>query len=228
MPLLFVRRHLPNALTVLRLFIAAAFFLALNQFRYPGVNPGWANLAIAIFIVGALTDLLDGWLARRWGVESAFGRLMDPFVDKVLVLGAFIYLAGPRFALPRGADPEIVDMASEVYPWMVVIIFARELLVTTIRGSLESRGFSGGAKWSGKAKMFLQSITVPIVIWLVANIDPYYPGNEWALWTCRALVYLTVIVTVVSAVPYVLAVRSLLGRPSGGAPQSPPPNEAGP
>ena len=92
-----VRRSLPNTLTMLRLVLAAAFLAALNAYRYPDHNVTWANLSIGLFILAAVTDALDGYLARRWEATSIFGRIMDPFCDKVLVLGAFIYLAGPRF-----------------------------------------------------------------------------------------------------------------------------------
>ena len=65
-------------------------------------------VAIGLFILAAITDALAGYLARRWEVVSTFGRLMDPFCDKVLVLGAFIYLAGPRFVVPRWVDGDNV------------------------------------------------------------------------------------------------------------------------
>ncbi|HRP62713.1 MAG TPA: CDP-alcohol phosphatidyltransferase family protein [Phycisphaerales bacterium] len=213
------RRHLPNALTVLRLFIAAGFFLALNQYRFPSINVGWANLAIVLFIAAALTDMLDGYLARRWKVESVFGRLMDPFCDKVLVLGAFIYLAGPRFVIPeRVIEASFFVMATGVYSWMVVIIFARELLVTSIRGSLESMGMSGEAIWAGKAKMILQSVAIPVVIFIAVNIEPHRaeeawkPWAYWAGWFRDVLVYVTVIVTVWSGWPYVMGLRRVLAR----------------
>ena len=94
-----LRRSLPNALTLLRLVLAAGFFGTLNAYRYPDTNTVWAAVAIGIFIAAAITDALDGHLARKWGVTSKFGRLMDPFCDKVLILGALIYLAGPRFVV---------------------------------------------------------------------------------------------------------------------------------
>ena len=94
-----LRRSLPNALTLLRLVLAAGFFATLNAYRYPDHNTAWAAVAIAIFIAAAVTDAFDGYLARKWDVISQFGRLMDPFCDKVLILGAFIYLAGPRFVV---------------------------------------------------------------------------------------------------------------------------------
>ena len=200
-------------LTVLRLILAAAFFIALNQYRFPDTHVSWANLAIALFVLAAVTDWLDGYLARRWNVETVFGRIMDPFCDKVLVLGAFIYLAGPRFAMPdRVAEGSFFTMATGVYPWMVVVIFARELLVTSVRGLLESMGQSGGAKWAGKWKMVLQSLTIPIVLFVAANFVPHRPEYAWAGWVRDGFVYLTVFVTILSAVPYVTGLRLVLKR----------------
>ncbi|MCA9295700.1 MAG: CDP-alcohol phosphatidyltransferase family protein, partial [Phycisphaerales bacterium] len=91
------RRHIPNAITVARLVHAAGFFATLNVYRYPDRHAAWAVAAVVLFILAAATDALDGYLARRWDVTSTFGRIMDPFVDKVLIIGAFVYLAGPRF-----------------------------------------------------------------------------------------------------------------------------------
>lgn len=207
-----IRRHLPNTLTVLRVVLAAAFFATLNAYRFPDIQVWWANVAILLFILAAITDALDGHLARRWQVESLFGRLMDPFCDKILIIGAFIYLAGPRFVMVESTidGTTEVTMATSVYPWMVVVILARELLVTGIRGVVESQGISFGSQWSGKAKMILQSITVPLVLVLVVNFNP--AENAWAYRTCQGLVYLTVIVTVWSGLPYIVGLRSVAVR----------------
>ena len=211
------RRHLPNLLTILRLVLAGAFFAALNAFRYPDANAVWANIAIAVFILAAITDSLDGYFARKWDAVSTFGRLMDPFCDKVLVLGAFIYLAGPRFVVPPWVEAgDFYTMATAVYPWMVAVILARELLVTGIRGLVESMGVSFGAKWSGKAKMILQSVSIPIIIFLAVNCRP--SENPWAMWICHVLVYVTLAITVWSGLPYVTGLRRILSdqkdRPS--------------
>jgi CDP-diacylglycerol--glycerol-3-phosphate 3-phosphatidyltransferase len=203
-------RQLPNSLTMLRLVIAGGFFATLNLYRFPDHNALWANIAIVLFIAAAFTDWLDGYLARRWNVESVFGRIMDPFCDKVLILGGFIYLAGPRFAIAPApeADALIVTNASGVYPWMVVVIFARELLVTSIRGALESRGISGEAKLVGKAKMVLQSIMIPVVIFIAVNLNPM--EHTWAAWVRDVLVYATVLVTLWSGLPYIAGLKKLL------------------
>lgn len=210
-----VRSQLPNAITVLRVVLAGAFFASLNVFRYPNYQIAWGNFAIALFIAAAITDALDGYLARKWKVESLFGRLMDPFCDKVLVIGAFIYLTGPRFTVPEWVEEgSFFTMATGVYPWMVVLILARELLVTGIRGVVEGMGMSGASLWSGKAKMILQSITVPIVLALVINFEP--SANTWARWTCNGLVYVTLTVTVWSGLPYIVALRKVLALQKHG------------
>ncbi|MCI0365577.1 MAG: CDP-alcohol phosphatidyltransferase family protein [Phycisphaerales bacterium] len=206
-----VRRQLPNALTVLRIFLAAAFFGTLNFYRYPDVHVALANFAIVLFLAAVTTDALDGYLARKWHVESLFGRLMDPFCDKVLILGAFIYMTGPRFAFERETDVEpVIYMATAVYPWMVMLILARELLVTGIRGLIVSEGVSFGSLWSGKAKMILQSLTIPIILILTVNFHP--SENLWAMRLCEVLVYLTVLVTVWSGMPYIFGLQRMLAE----------------
>jgi CDP-diacylglycerol--glycerol-3-phosphate 3-phosphatidyltransferase len=199
-------RQLPNQLTMLRLVLAAVFFVMLNCYRYGAGSPTWLlPVAIVIFILAAITDSLDGYLARRWHVESKFGRIMDPFCDKVLVIGAFVYLAGPRFIIPGAVEVGDIDffsMVSGVYPWMVAIILSRELLVTAIRAELEGEGVKFGANVWGKLKMILQSIVIPIVL-VIVWLDPHTEGLEWLAWVRDVLVYLTVLVTVLSGIPYI-------------------------
>lgn len=203
-------RNIPNMLTVTRAILAAIFFVVLNQYRYP-IGPAWAIwTGFGLFIIAAITDALDGYLARKWKVESQFGRIMDPFCDKVLVLGAFIYLAGPRFVDPTALASNSTsfipnNMISGVYPWMVALILARELLVTGIRGELEAKGMKFGANWWGKAKFILQAIIVPVVLFFIA-MDPNKPGHEWMATTRDVLVYATVVVSVISGWPYVVGV----------------------
>src|SRR2546423_5196051 len=111
------RRNLPNLLTASRVVIAAAFFGVLTPWRYAsspaargeGVDI-WLLVAAALFTIAAATDAIDGYLARKWNVVSVFGRVMDPFADKLLVIGGFAFLAGPGFWLPRvGAGAAVVS-----------------------------------------------------------------------------------------------------------------------
>lgn len=207
-----VRRNIPNTLTILRLVIAAGFFLtiSLSVLRGEGHEASrqlWGNIAVGLFIIAAATDALDGHLARKWGVVSDFGRIMDPFCDKVLVLGTFAYLASPRFAEIDVHD-QVSGMTTGIWAWMVVVIISRELLVTAIRGVLESKGIAFGADWWGKSKMILQSITAPYCLFVAVN--PGVISIDFFTGLQGFLIWATVIVTAVSAIPYVIRGRALL------------------
>ncbi len=206
-----IKQRIPNAITILRIFIAAGFFAVLGLYRFPGQGIIWGNIAIFLFVLAATTDFIDGYLARKWDVISMFGRLMDPFCDKVLVLGAFIYLAGPRFTVNAWVESDqLFTMASGFYPWMVVVIIARELLVTSIRDVLESMGHSGGAKWAGKLKMILQSFATPLILLLVVNFNPEY--NSGVMLTINLLAWLILTVTVFSGVPYIRGLIAVMRK----------------
>ena len=214
------RARIPNALTILRLILAAAFFVLLGwrpggPLVEPAQDRGGILLgAAALFIVAALTDALDGYLARRWNVVSRFGRVMDPFADKVLVLGAFVFLAAPAFQVHLDMDGAVRRLQiSGVHAWMVVVILARELLVTSLRGAYEARGVDFSASASGKLKMILQSVTIPLVLVLPALFDA---TGGWARVTIDMLVWACVIVTAASAVPYVA--RAIAANANPGAP----------
>lgn len=212
-------KNLPNALTILRLVLAGVFFVTLNQFRYIREHESnwilWT--AMGIFIVAMLTDVADGYLARRWKVESTFGRIMDPVVDKVMILGALIYLAGPRFI-----DPDVVtnedhllfnmvpgNMVSGFYPWMVAVVLVRELLVTAVRSELETSGTKFGAKLHGKLKALIQSMVIPFILGIVA-LDPNLEGHGWMVYVRNVLVYTMVLVTVLSGLPYLMHAAKVL------------------
>ena len=213
-----VRRILPNLITVVRLVMAAGFFAIIALALSPTSAEGrqwWGNAAFILFIAAALSDILDGYLARKWGVVTDFGRVMDPFVDKVLVLGAFVYLASPKFAEPEwsrafGIEPEpgAINCATGVASWMVVAVLARELLVTSLRGVLEARGIAFAADWSGKVKMFAQSAAIPTALFIAVNpgclASPNYRMAQMlSVWAMTAI-------TVWSAVPYSIRGIALL------------------
>ena len=203
------REHIPNILTMARVLFAAGFFGALSAYRFPDTGVFWGNIAVGLFVIAAITDALDGALARRWNVVSTFGRIMDPFCDKVLVLGAFIYLSGGRFMVKEWFEEDhLLTMASGVYPWMVVVILARDLFVTSIRGVAESQGIAFGAKLSGKLKMIFQSVAIPLVLFLVVN----FPLTEyaWIFWLCNGLMWSTILITIWSGIPYLFGIRSLI------------------
>src|SRR6476620_10867808 len=99
-------RHVPNALTGGRLLLAMVFFVLLSFYQHEGRGDPWLlNSAFGIYVVALFTDFLDGYLACRWKVEGQFGRMVDPLVDKVLVLGSFIFFAGKNFIIRGTAAP---------------------------------------------------------------------------------------------------------------------------
>src|SRR5689334_649942 len=161
-------RHVPNLLTGLRLVLALVFFVMLAYFQYEGRGDPWfLNVAFVIYLVALVTDFLDGFLARRWKVEGQFGRIVDPFVDKILVLGSFAFFAGKNFVIQHaiaGGTQWRVDTITGVAPGVVVILLARELLVTTFRGMSEKQGKNFGAVFIGKFKMVVQSVTILVIL----------------------------------------------------------------
>ncbi len=204
------RKHLPNALTIARLALAAAFIAVLSVYRYPDAN-AWALWAgIVLFVVAALTDALDGYLARRWNAVSVFGRVMDPFADKILVLGAFIVMAGPQFMEGKHGD-----QMTGVLPWMAVVILARELLVTSIRGVMEGMGIDFSASWTGKIKMIAQSAAVPVILAMLVLAVNGTIHEQRVVSINTLIAYAVTLATVLSAIPYVTrAMTALRGRAS--------------
>src|SRR3954470_4599151 len=176
-------RHVPNALTGLRLVLAFIFFSMLAWYQYEGRGNWLLNVALFIYIVALITDFLDGYLARRWHVEGAFGRIVDPFVDKILVLGTFIFFAGKNFVIPDAAFPashNVFRTITGVAPGIVVILLARELLVTTLRGAAESAGENFGAAFAGKFKLGFQSGTIMAIL---LYVNYHQKLLEWNLET---------------------------------------------
>jgi CDP-diacylglycerol--glycerol-3-phosphate 3-phosphatidyltransferase len=204
--------HVPNLLTGSRLVLAVVFFTLLSWYQFEGrYSPTFINYAFIVYIVALITDFLDGYLARRWKVEGTFGRIIDPFVDKVLVLGSFAFFAGKNFIIPA-EHPYVVKTITGVVPAMVVIILARELLVTSLRGSSESSGQNFGAVFSGKLKMTVQSVTI-LVILVYVNYYHNLQQHPWARWSRDACIWLTIIITVVSGLQYVQRAVALYRGP---------------
>src|SRR5262249_55082283 len=128
--------NLPNQLTAARFGLALVLFVLINDRAWE-----WCTV---VFAAAAVTDYLDGYFARRQGLTSSLGRVLDPLVDKVLICGAYIFL------LPLGKEE------GWLHPWMVTVVVARELVINSLRSFLENRGVEFGADWLGKFKMGLQ------------------------------------------------------------------------
>ena len=120
--------NLPNQLTGAR-FILGIILFGLIEYEC------WI-LCIVVFTLAALTDWLDGYLARKQGLTSTLGRNLDPLVDKVLICGAFIFL--------------VPVPSAGVKAWMVTVVVGRELIITSLRSFLENSGARFGADWLGK------------------------------------------------------------------------------
>jgi CDP-diacylglycerol---glycerol-3-phosphate 3-phosphatidyltransferase len=215
-----VFRHIPNALTGARLLLAVVFFMMLAYYQYEGRGDPWfLNTALIIYVVAVATDFLDGYLARKWKVEGTFGRIVDPFVDKVLVLGSFVFFAGKNFIIqdPIASAAEhvhVVRTISGVAPGVVVILLARELLVTSLRGESEARGANFGAKFVGKFKMGVQTSTI-LVILIYVNYLQQFQAAGWEQpirYFRNFCIWTTVIVTIYSAMTYLRAGRRLMDR----------------
>jgi CDP-diacylglycerol--glycerol-3-phosphate 3-phosphatidyltransferase len=195
--------NLPNKITLARLILAIVFFVLLSQYSHQAPTPLILDVATALFIVAAITDILDGYLARKRGLVTSLGRVLDPLVDKVLICGAFILFAGPAFIDRSGEN------VTRVSAWMVVVIVGRELLVTGLRGFNEAQGVAFGASLHGKIKMWMQSIAAPAILLLVAHEGTWLPSAAARL-ARGVLVWLTVIATVLSMGQYLARSRAIL------------------
>lgn len=197
--------NLPNQITLSRLVLSVAFFAVLTQYSHHDTNrqPFWLDLGVVLFVVAACTDFVDGYLARSRGLVTPLGRVLDPFVDKVLICGAFILLCGQGFVDAQGQN------VTRVQPWMVVIIVGRELLVTGLRGYQESVGKAFPAGLHGKIKMWVQSFAVPAILLAVAH-----EGSWFSSATSEAIkltfAWLTVLATALSVFQYLARSRDLL------------------
>jgi CDP-diacylglycerol---glycerol-3-phosphate 3-phosphatidyltransferase len=132
--------NLPNLITLSRLGLAVVLFWLIY------VEGFWISAAI-LFVVAAATDAIDGYIARKYGQVTTLGRILDPFVDKIIVCGAFVFL------LEKKAD-------SGVNSWMVMSVIGREMFVTGLRSFLEQNGKDFSAAFIGKAKMALQCVAI--------------------------------------------------------------------
>lgn len=176
--------NLPNRLTVGRLLLATIYFTLM---AFVGKrNDILVDICLGIFIIAVLTDVLDGYLARRYNMVTIFGRIADPFVDKVIVCGSFVFLAS--WEVLRDFIPA----------WMVVIILAREFIVSTLRSFAESRGISFASTFWGKHKMAVQSFTIGCALFYLGHMQ----GVLWAGVILKILIWLTISITIISGLIY--------------------------
>lgn len=191
-------KHIPNILTMGRLVLTIIFLvMVLMAPRYYDEGeipfPGFLDVAFILFVIAGLTDIVDGYAARRLNVTSKFGRMVDPLADKVLVCGAFICFA----IIGRPKLFGLSDSILTVIHWTVAcILIAREVYVTVLRHIAESRGINFAATMSGKIKMFLQSFAIGTVVIKMAHVQTAAWGNFFA----TVVFTLMVVVTVISGI----------------------------
>lgn len=176
--------NIPNLITLSRLALTFVVLILIDLERY------WIASTV-IFVVAVLTDFLDGYLARKWGQVTPLGRIMDPFVDKIIIGGALIFLT----AIP----------GSGVTPWMTFTVIAREIFITALRSVLEGHGIDFSAKLSGKLKMLLQSIAIPSSLLSLSPVMQGWLGTRWPtfLLVRDLLLWAMLIATLYSGLEYV-------------------------
>lgn len=175
--------NLPNKLTLFRVILIPFFVFFLLAPYFPGCGN---YIAVAIFIVASLTDFLDGKIARKYNLVTNFGKFMDPLADKLLVCSALICL----IALDR------------IPAWVVIIIIAREFIISGFRLVASDNGVVIAASYWGKFKTASQMI---MVIVLVLNL----PGQVFSV-IGTVLIYLSLALTIVSLIDYIAKNKDVL------------------
>lgn len=196
--------NVPNQLTIARLVLSIICFAFLAF--------DWYLTGLVLFVIAASTDWVDGYWARKYGQVTQLGRVMDPFADKIIICGTFIFLAG----VPRVGDAWLP--ASGIAPWMAVLVVAREMLVTAIRAFFEEGGVDFSAKWAGKWKMLFQCLAVGLSLYrLWMYFDPTEqswkaPPPDWLNYSLLSMVWLAIAFTIYSGWGYVAAALRLLRK----------------
>ena len=198
--------NLPNQITLARLVLAIIFFVLLSQYSQRAPRIWLLDLAWVLFIVAAATDFVDGYIARKWGMTTPLGRVLDPLVDKVLVCGAFILFLGPAFVDAAGHN------VTEVQGWMVVVIVGRELLIMGLRGAVSaSDGIVVTPSMWGKWKATIQFVAITFAIW-----RPDVRLGDWYL--DQWLMAIAAVITIISAAQYLTRFLTVLsGRDRTGS-----------
>jgi len=184
-----------NRITLSRLGLTVVFVVALNSsWQYARTT------ALVIFLIAGLTDFVDGEIARRYGVVTNFGKLMDPLVDKIMMAAAFISLV-PLKAVPA---------------WAATTVVARDFLITGLRLMASAKGQILPAERLGKQKTSWQIITIVFFLTLLSLAELRH-ANEKSTWWFRAwteagpvLVWITVALTIYSALGFTWRNRELI------------------
>ena len=206
--------NLPNKLTLSRFVVMALFVgsMAMGEeydtLHAPGRPVGWNfayTAALVLFLVAAATDYLDGEIARRRGLVTDFGKLMDPLADKIMMAAGFTCL------LPLRAIPA----------WVVIVIVSREFLITGLRLLAAGKGVVLQSERLGKHKTLWQIVTVGFFLLLLSLMEFQRAGVElhaqvwwWPLWRYGGgtLAGVALVLTIYSGLGYFLKHRALIGN----------------
>ena len=183
--------NLPNKLTLFRVVLIVPFILLLlgGEAGWFGANAFAADmLALAVFVIASLTDLIDGKIARKYNLVTNFGKFMDPLADKLLVCAALIAL---------------VEMG-RIPAWVVIVIISREFIISGFRLIASDNHVVIAASYWGKFKTTFQMVMVCLMI---ANLGTYY---KWMRLLTDAVMWIALVLTVVSLMDYLVKNRSVL------------------
>jgi CDP-diacylglycerol--glycerol-3-phosphate 3-phosphatidyltransferase len=187
---------LANKVTSIRFLLCILYYVLLSLAVRQNVRD--VELLTIIFILNqviAWTDLLDGYLARKYQEVTHFGRIADPLVDKILVVGSFIFFL-------------VLDPLPKIFTaWFAVVVLGREFLVSGIRGAMEAAGIPFPASVWGKIKTSIQNVTVGTGLGYAA----WFPTTRWTELLTIILMWATLVATVMSGITYVLSARKFLG-----------------
>jgi CDP-diacylglycerol--glycerol-3-phosphate 3-phosphatidyltransferase len=199
--------NLPNLITTSRLLLSFVLF-AMIYAEHNWIAPieGYWIWAAGLFLFAAATDAVDGYVARKYGQVTTLGRILDPFVDKIIICGTFVFLLEKK------------DV-SGVNAWMVIAVIAREMFVTGLRAFLEQAGKDFSAVWIGKIKMVLQCAAVFASLLV---ISPDLQGSEGWLLTRDLFLWGAVAITVYSGASYAWRGFQMLRPPKAASDTSQP------
>ena len=192
--------NLPNSITLSRILSIPLLIWILSSSRFPSANGEKELLASALFIAAAMTDGIDGYLARKRDQITTIGILLDPLADKLLIAAAFVVLVQ--------LNPSLVPA------WVAIIVIGREFLVSGLRSIAASEGFTIEASDLGKLKMVVQIVAVVAVI-----LDHHW--KEWPVygnyffpvhWIAFLAIWFMVFVSLASAIDYFVAFWSKIDR----------------
>ncbi len=205
------RSTLPNAITVLRILLAPAVFFLMFEPSFSA-----RLLAFVLFLVAAFSDLVDGFLARKYAWISDFGKLIDPIADKLLLVATFV----PFYVLSHRPDAVPLPLWRTLPLWVLLVVFGREVLITAIRALAARKGTVIPAGKAGKQKALSQNIFIGTTIfWYAlqsAAREHGWGGRDWTAWqifhgtVLVVTLVLAVALTVYSLVVYLWGWRAIV------------------